>query len=267
MKRYIAMIFAMGVILAGVAATSVSAKEHTVEKGDNLWNIAKEYNTTVDALVDLNDLSSTVIQPNQVLNIYQVHEVEKGESLYTIAKDYDVTIDELREWNDLESNLLFVGQELSIEEFAEVDGNEEAAEVAAKPEPKEEKKQTENKQATEKKVEEDQSSEQVEEAKTPASNEGKTMTVTATAYTADCEGYSGVTYTGIDLRNDRNAKVIAVDPNVIPLGSKVYVEEYGEAIAGDIGGAIKGDRIDIHVPTKDEAYNFGVREVEITILD
>src|SRR5699024_3646859 len=98
MKRYIAMIFAMGVILAGVAATSVSAKEHTVEKGDNLWTIAKEYNTTVDELVDLNDLSSTVIQPDQVLNIYQVHEVEKGESLYTIAKDYDVTIDELREW-------------------------------------------------------------------------------------------------------------------------------------------------------------------------
>ena len=40
-------------------------------------------------------------------------------------------------------------------------------------------------------------------------------------------------------------KMIAVDPKVIPLGSKVWVEGYGEAIAGDTGGAIKGNRIDI----------------------
>ncbi len=42
-------------------------------------------------------------------------------------------------------------------------------------------------------------------------------------------------------------KVIAVDPKVIPLGSKVWVEGYGEAIAGDTGGAIKGNRIDVLV--------------------
>lgn len=254
MKKYIAMVFAIGVIIAGVAATSVSAKEHTVEKGDNLWNLAKDYNTTIDDLVDLNELETTVIQPNQVIQIYQVHEVEKGESLFSVAKDYDVTIDELREWNDLKSNLLFVGQNLTVQDVPEVD-EEESTEVATQP--KEEKKQTE----------ENQSSEQAQEAKTPASNEGKTMTVTATAYTADCEGCSGITYTGIDLKNDRNAKVIAVDPSVIPLGSRVYVEGYGEAIAGDIGGAIKGDRIDLHVATKDEAYGWGVREVEITVLD
>ncbi len=258
MRKHIAMIFAIGVILAGVAVTSVSAKEHNVEKGDNLWNIAKEYNTSVDALVDINDLATTVIQPGQIISIYYVHEVEKGESLSTIADEYEVDIEDIREWNHLRSDLLYVGQELTIEELPENEsGDIEVAEVAATP--KEEKQETKEKK---------QSEPAQKEASTPASTpEGKTLTVTATAYTADCEGCSGVTYTGIDLNKDRSAKVIAVDPNVIPLGSKVYVEGYGEAIAGDIGGAIKGNKIDLHVPTKEEAYSWGVREVEITILN
>lgn len=92
------------------------------------------------------------------------------------------------------------------------------------------------------------------------------INVVATAYTAECDGCSGITYTGINLLEDRNAKVIAVDPSVIPLGSKVYVEGYGYAIAGDIGGAIKGNRIDIHVPTKKEAFDWGVREVRLRII-
>ncbi|GAJ98192.1 3D domain-containing protein [Geomicrobium sp. JCM 19055] len=99
------------------------------------------------------------------------------------------------------------------------------------------------------------------------SPEGTTMTMEATAYTADCEGCSGITATGIDLRNDRNANVVAVDPNVIPLGSTVYVEGYGEAIAGDTGGAINGNKIDLHMATTEEALNFGRQSVEVTVLD
>ncbi len=96
---------------------------------------------------------------------------------------------------------------------------------------------------------------------------GKELTVTATAYTAYCQGCSGITATGINLRNNPHAKVIAVDPNVIPLGSRVWVEGYGEAIAGDTGGAIKGNIIDVHVPTKDDAYQWGRRfNVKVKIL-
>src|SRR5690606_25533069 len=62
-------------------------------------------------------------------------------------------------------------------------------------------------------------------------NSGKEFYVTATAYTASCNGCSGVTATGFNLRANPDAKVIAVDPSVIPLGSKVYVEGYGYAIA------------------------------------
>lgn len=96
---------------------------------------------------------------------------------------------------------------------------------------------------------------------------GKEYQMRATAYTADCNGCSGITSTGINLNADRNAKVIAVDPSVIPLGSKVWVEGYGYAVAGDTGGAIKGNRIDLHVPTKSEAYQYGVRNVKVIIVE
>ena len=97
--------------------------------------------------------------------------------------------------------------------------------------------------------------------------EGKEFYVTATAYTAECNGCSGITRTGINLRSNPNMKVIAVDPSVIPLGSKVWVEGYGHAIAGDTGGAIKGMKIDLHVPTKEAAYKFGRKKVKIKVID
>ena len=97
--------------------------------------------------------------------------------------------------------------------------------------------------------------------------EGKTLPVTASAFTATCSGCSGVTSTGINLKADPNQKVIAVDPSVIPLGSKVWVEGYGVAVAGDTGGAIKGNRIDVHVPSTSAAYEWGVRTVTIKILE
>ena len=96
---------------------------------------------------------------------------------------------------------------------------------------------------------------------------GKEFYVTATAYTAHCNGCSGITATGINLRSNPQLKVIAVDPSVIPLGSKVWVEGYGYAIAGDTGGAIKGMKIDLHVPTKSAAYQFGRRQVKLKVID
>ncbi|WP_342513920.1 ubiquitin-like domain-containing protein [Sporosarcina sp. FSL K6-1522] len=96
---------------------------------------------------------------------------------------------------------------------------------------------------------------------------GKEFYVTATAYTAYCNGCSGITAAGIDIRSNPNIKVIAVDPKVIPLGSKVWVEGYGYAIAGDTGGAIKGMKIDLLYPTKEAAYKFGRRQVKIKVIN
>ena len=69
----------------------------------------------------------------------------------------------------------------------------------------------------------------------------KKLSVFATSYDPNCYGCSGTTAIGLKA----GYGVIAVDPKVIPLGSKVYVPGYGVAIAGDTGGAIKGNVIDL----------------------
>ena len=96
---------------------------------------------------------------------------------------------------------------------------------------------------------------------------GKEFYVTATAYTPNCAGCSGISAAGINLRENPNLKIIAVDPNVIPLGTKVWVEGYGNAVAGDTGGAIKGNKIDILVQSKSQAVNWGRKKVRIKVLN
>ena len=96
---------------------------------------------------------------------------------------------------------------------------------------------------------------------------GKEFYVTATAYTPSCPGCSGITATGINIKANPEMKLIAVDPNVIPLGSKVWVEGYGYAIAGDTGGAIKGNKIDVLVSSKSQAYAWGRKKVLIKVLN
>ncbi|MGG5802959.1 cell wall-binding protein EntB [Bacillus mycoides] len=97
------------------------------------------------------------------------------------------------------------------------------------------------------------------------------LTVVATAYTADPSEngtYGGrvLTAMGHDLTKNPNMRIIAVDPKVIPLGSKVWVEGYGEAIAGDTGSAIKGNRIDVLMGSKSKAMNWGRQTVKVKIL-
>ncbi|MGD6960441.1 ubiquitin-like domain-containing protein [Rossellomorea aquimaris] len=96
---------------------------------------------------------------------------------------------------------------------------------------------------------------------------GREFYVSSTAYTASCNGCSGYTATGINLKSNPNVKVIAVDPSVIPLGTKVYVEGYGYAVAADTGGAIKGNKIDVFFPSKSDAYRWGRKTIKVKILN
>lgn len=95
----------------------------------------------------------------------------------------------------------------------------------------------------------------------------KTLYVESTAYTAHCSGCSGVTATGINLLKNPDSKVIAVDPSVIPLGSKVWVQGYGYAVAGDTGGAIDGKRIDVFMPSQSDAMNWGRKTVKVKVFN
>lgn len=104
--------------------------------------------------------------------------------------------------------------------------------------------------------------------KSSAPSGGKVFTMVATAYGADCKGCSGITATGMNIKTSPTPKVVSVDPNVIPLGSRVWVEGYGEAIAADTGGAIKGNRIDVLVPSEAHARNnWGRRTVQVKVLN
>jgi 3D (Asp-Asp-Asp) domain-containing protein len=85
----------------------------------------------------------------------------------------------------------------------------------------------------------------------------------ATAYLPTDGGGSCITATGI--RASRG--VAAVDPNVIPLGTRLYVPGYGMAIAADTGGAIIGNKIDLCMEGYSEAIHFGRRTVKVYILD
>lgn len=87
-------------------------------------------------------------------------------------------------------------------------------------------------------------------------------TMEATAYLPTDGGGSGVTATGMYAQHG----VVAVDPNVIPLGSRLYIPGYGEAIAADTGGAIRGDRIDLCMESYGECMQFGRRYVEVYVL-
>lgn len=98
------------------------------------------------------------------------------------------------------------------------------------------------------------------------------ITCEATAYDLSAEengGYAGQTATGVPL----DKGVIAVDPRIIPLGSRVYIEAldgswtYGYAVAADTGGAIKGYRVDLCYRTQYECIQFGRRQCRVYILN
>lgn len=91
----------------------------------------------------------------------------------------------------------------------------------------------------------------------------KKMTMQATAYSTAQPELGRYTANGTDLH--ANPMVIAVDPKVIPLGTKVTVEGYGTYVAADTGRAIKGNRIDIHFKTVQECVNFGRRSVNVIV--
>lgn len=181
--------------------------------------------------------------------------VEKGDNLFRIALKHNVSLESLMKWNNIQGDLIFPGDVLNIsgEGIPETVYKVAAASTVARSSPP-----TEASEAP--KITVSKSNEE------PTSY-GKEMIVTATAYTAYCTGCSGTTAYGIDLRANPNQKVIAVDPRVIPLGTRVWVEGYGEAIAGDTGGAIKGNKIDVFIPSYDNAIAWGVKEVKLRVIN
>jgi len=97
----------------------------------------------------------------------------------------------------------------------------------------------------------------------PGKRTGRSMTMVATGYSAQEPGLDENTATGMKAQHG----VVAVDPGVIPLGTRLSVEGYGNAIAGDTGSAIKGNRIDLCFDTLAEVEAYGWRTIKVEILD
>lgn len=91
----------------------------------------------------------------------------------------------------------------------------------------------------------------------------RVLNMEASAYTCEDPGNGSYTYRGHQLRKG----LVAVDPGVIPLGTRLYVEGYGYAIADDTGGYIRGNIIDLAFESRREALIFGRRTVAVYILD
>lgn len=248
-------------IISGVAVTvlsvsisaNVQAATITVQKGDTLWNLSRVNNTTVENIKTLNNLTTDLIHPGDVLTISQhkKYTVKQDDTLWDIALEHQVTVSQIKEWNQLHSDLIHPGLNLLI--YEDINTTKTAT--------------TENSMMPEAQESEESTSSASAPPPSTSNSASKEILVEATAYTASCEGCSGITATGINLKENPNAKIISVDPTIIPLGSKVYVEGYGEAIAGDTGGAIKGNKIDVFIPSQQDAINFGVKQLKVTILN
>lgn len=101
-----------------VPTPSEGYQTYIVKKGDNLYSIANKYNTTVDEIKSLNNLTSNILSINQKLLIpstkANTYTVKKGDNLYSIARNYNTTVDEIKRKNNLTSNILSIGQVLKI---------------------------------------------------------------------------------------------------------------------------------------------------------
>ncbi|MDP4084948.1 MAG: LysM peptidoglycan-binding domain-containing protein [Bacillota bacterium] len=259
--------------LSGTVSANVHAADITIKKGDTLWDISKIHNVSVDNIKNLNHLPTNLIHPGERLTVLpeKHYTVKSGDTLWNIAQDNKISVESIIYWNKLISDQPYPGLNLVLFEKENTTPVEK---------PVEQDKKTAAKTSVIKKVTALKPVPAVKRTSQPVkptvmaaktvehiTSNVKTISVKATAYTANCPGCSGKTKLGIDLKANPNAKVISVDPSVIPLGSKVYVEGYGYATAADTGGAIKGKRIDVFIPSEAEAVNFGAKQLTVKIIN
>ena len=111
-----ALVLGASVALSSVGVGVASATSHTVKAGDTLWKIGNQYGVSIDTIMSLNNLSSTVIYPGQVLKISNTstYTVKAGDTLWLIGNKYGVSYKSIMQWNNLSSTEIYVGQKLTI---------------------------------------------------------------------------------------------------------------------------------------------------------
>lgn len=303
------MILFLSLIIISVFTIIYGREEKTIQN-NYVQEVNKLNLITVKASEDENEiirknvkyLATKVIATNDVLNLPQINEkkieVFPGDVINIVDKNLkieeniDVAVNESTVNENITTEEAKINEVLSIESTTiEVTKEDVALETLIEDvdevEEKLEEKTTEASETIEKVVE------QVENTKSkivryrdlaennPPSEYVSVVEASATAYCLckKCCGkspdhpYYGYTHSGIKIEQGSGIKVIAVDPKVIPLKSKVYVEglngawDYGHAIAADTGSAIKELKIDLYMDTHEEALEWGRRRVKVYVLE
>jgi 3D (Asp-Asp-Asp) domain-containing protein len=230
-----------------VANTAAAAETYRVKQDDTLWKIEKARNLPFGSMQTANpNVDPLNLQIGSIITLPDTYTAVEGETFWTIAKKLNISAKKLQAANP------------------NVDPeNIQGGTVLVLPE----QKQAPKKQQADKPM-----------VKTASGKElayKRVISSKATAYSAAPEengGWHGVDYFGNKLK----VGTIAVDPKVIPLGSKVYITGYSFpglpeggmiAHATDIGGAIKHHRVDVFVPGSPQHVNkFGIQDIKIYVL-
>ena len=204
----------------------------------------------------------------------QEYTIKWGDTLSVISEATGASLDSLVQVNEIQNaNLIYPGTVLRFSaDQKEVTVNNGSQEHSYRVQDNKEVKEVEKSEATtpasNETAQSTQATETTQAAQTTqaasSSQNGYYLTVEATAYSYNEAGLSNYTADGTNLVNEPN--VIAVDPSVIPLGSYVEIPGYGVFRAADTGGAIYGNRIDVHLVNLNDVYNFGRRTITIRVL-
>lgn len=237
----------------GVAADPLrtATSIYEVAPGDTLSGIAVRFGIDVDTIVHANKLrSADRILPGETLFILPVsgvaYRVEPGDTLLGIAVRHQVEVAAVLEWNGLEdANHIVIGSELVLP-GGKAPSAPVAARVAAPPTPP-------------------RPVAEAAASSSEATEAGESFLAKITAYSPNGGGASSPrTASGTPVRWG----VLAVDPRVIPLGSRVAIEGFDEIFtAEDTGGAVRGAHVEIFYNDYTSAIRFGVQTRRVTILD
>ena len=227
-------------------AKAIEEKQENLKKlriaiENNLNEVAKKKEEQEVALSDLN------ARKEEIMDVIEANEVNLISHSLSIINSSSSISDIENAVNNLNSLLPQLNSDYAINltEEAIASGNNQISEYEASI------------------LEENSSSTlAAESANGSVTNNLGTYTMSATAYTG-----GGLTAMGIKpVRDPNGLSTVSVDSSIIPLGSKVYVDGYGYAIASDTGGAIKGNKIDLYMNTLQDCYAFGRRTVTVTIV-
>lgn len=236
-------------------------EEYDVQPGDTLYRISKEYDVPLDELIRWNRITNpSLLRAGETIEIPRqlrwVYVTRPGETLETIARRLAIEVDELCQLNGL-----------SPQQTVEADY---VLRVPHRPEVI--ARLTDGEGPTHLAVSEN-SQRQPTSSRSRAGLGRYLGQFTLTAYTAGPEStgkYPGHPAYGITASGAyvEEGVTIAVDPRVIPMGSRVYIEGIGYRVAQDTGGAIKGRRIDVYMEDLQEALQFGVKkDVAVYLVD